>query len=91
MTELRTLSYDPERQIIKVDERPHEADARIDRQQRQILFFVIVAGLALAAGAASWIAFIVAPTAANIAEREWARSILSAILTGVVGYAFGKK
>jgi uncharacterized protein YqhQ len=89
--DLRTITFDPKTQSVRVEDRPQEEDAKIARRERQILFYLIVVGLIIAFIAAAGIAFVVPATPENVANREWARSILSAIITGVIGHTFGKK
>jgi len=89
--DLTPLPFDRATQDLSITQKRAKEDIDLDRHQRRIVFYLVIALLVLATLGSAYVAFVVPATEANHADKEWARSILSAIIAGVVGYAFGKK
>jgi cytochrome c biogenesis protein CcdA len=66
-------------------------DIRADRQMRVVAFYIAMGFLVVAAIGTAYLAFIIPDTPTNVATKEWSRGILSAIIGGVIGFAFAKK
>ncbi len=89
--EPRTVTFDLEYQIVKFEPRREKEDADLDRHQRRIVFYVVIVVLVIVTLGCAYLAFLVPATTLNDADKEWARSILASVISGLIGYAFGRK
>ena len=67
--------------------REAEADARTRRTKETVLFFAVIVGVVLLAIVA--VKLILSPTSSPD-DKKWATTILSAMVTGGIGYLTGR-
>lgn len=68
---------------------PEVQRSQLRREERT--YYVLLALLVAAWLVSAWLAFFKVPLAADMAPREWARTVFTAILAGFVGFVFARK
>lgn len=89
MADLPTVPYNPATQDLGLTPKRPPEDLQLDRHIRRITFYVVIAALLAGAAGAAYVAFLV--PGMDEPAKSWARGVLSAIIGGVVGFAFAKK
>lgn len=84
-------AFSPRTHDITATPKRSSADVQLDRDIKRYTFYIAMFLVLLVAAGAAFLAFIAPATLADAATKEWARTTLSAIVGGVVGYAFAKK
>ena len=82
----------PQTHDIEAKPKRPEADLRLDRNLRLAGAIAAAVALALFSLSAAYLAFVASGSEqVTPVAREWARGTLSAIIGGIVGFAFAKK
>ncbi len=84
-------AFSPRTHDLTATPKRSSADIQLDRHIKRWTFYLAMLLLLIVALGAAYLAFIAPATLADAATKEWARATLSAIVGGVVGYAFAKK